>query len=221
MQNLIVASILPIQSERRPRLGLFFVGVLFFVGALLFLNVGRWLVDEDPLQPAAAIAVLSGRMPSRALEAARLYRESRAPQIWLTHSTEPGNTLAKHGVSYQAEEVYDKQILIHEGVPESAIHVLEPPIVNTADEMRTIGLALSKEKDRRVILVTSKVHTRRAKILWNRLSAADGQAIVHGVSDDDFDAEHWWRTTTDALDVVREVLGLMNAWAGLPFRPAT
>ena len=220
MQNMILASILPVQPKRKPRLGLFFIGALFLAVALVFLNVGRWLVVEDPLQPAAAIAVLSGRMPSRALEAARLYKDGRAPQVWLTYSTEPGNALAKRGVSYVGEEAYDKLLLLHEGVPENAIRVLDPPIVNTANEMRTIGLALAKEKDRRVIIVTSKVHTRRVRILWNHLAPADGQAIVRGVSDDDFDSEHWWRTTTDALDVVREVLGLLNAWAGLPFRPA-
>jgi hypothetical protein len=30
----------------------------------------------------------------------------------------------------------------------------------------------------------------------------------------------WWRNTGDALDVVREVLGLLNVWAGLPLQPA-
>jgi hypothetical protein len=220
MQSMIHASILPVQPDRKPSLRFLFIGALFFVAALLFLNVGRWLIVEDPLRPAAAIAVLSGRMPSRALEAARLYKQGLAPQVWLTHSTEPGATLAKHSVSYLGEDTYDKLLLLHEGVPESAIRVLDPPILNTADEMRTIGLALTKEKDQRVILVTSKVHTRRVRTLWNDLSAADGQAIVRGVADDDFDAAHWWRNTSDALDVVREILGLMNAWAGLPIHPA-
>jgi len=41
---------------------------------------------------------------------------------------------------------------------------------------------------------------------------------VRAASEDPFDPRHWWRSTGDALDVVREVLGLMNAWAGLPLR---
>jgi hypothetical protein len=57
--------------------------------------------------------------------------------------------------------------------------------------------------------------------LWNHLARQDGAAIVHGVSDDAFDPAHWWRTTGDALDVVREVLGMLNAWAGLPLRRAS
>jgi uncharacterized SAM-binding protein YcdF (DUF218 family) len=220
MQGILIASILPPQPERRPRLWVTLLGAVVLVAWFAFLNVGRWLVDEDPLQKASAIAVLSGRMPDRALEAARVYKQGYAPRVWLTHSTEPGATLQKLSISFVGEDSYNKQILIHEGVPESAIEVLEPAIVDTADEMRTIGEALRGEKQRSVILVTSKVHTRRVKALWNRLAARHGVAIVHGVSDDSFDPAHWWRNTSDALDVVREVLGLMNVWAGLPLQPA-
>lgn len=221
MLGFLFASILPTQSYRRPRLWLRVAGFLLFAGLLAFLNVGRWLVIEDPLEKSAAIAVLSGRMPDRALEAARIYKAGYAPEVWLTHSIEPGATLQKLSVPYTSEDSYDKLILLHQGVPESAIRILDPPIVNTADEMKSIGLALKQESAHRVILVTSKVHTRRTRALWKRLSRPDGDAIVRGVSNDAFDPAHWWRSTGDALDVVREVLGMLNAWAGLPLRPAT
>jgi uncharacterized SAM-binding protein YcdF (DUF218 family) len=219
MQGILLASILPAQPERRTRLPAVLLGSLAFASLFVFLNVGRWLVVEDALQKASAIAILSGRMPSRALEAARVYRQGYAPRVWLTHSTEPGATMEKLGVPYVGEETYNKQILMREGVPESAIQVLEPPIVNTADEMTTIGVALRKENQGTVIIVTSKAHTRRVRALWNRLAAKDGAAIVCGDSADGFDPGHWWRDTSDALDVLREILGLMNAWAGLPLRP--
>jgi len=220
MGNLLIATLLPTEPARKPRVWPFLALCLISACLFAFFHLGRWLIVEDPLQNAAAIAVLSGRMPGRALEAAKVYKQGYAPQVWLTHSTEPGATLAQLSVPYQGEDAYDRLILIHEGVPESAIHVLDPPIVNTADEMAAIGQALSSANPRRVILVTSKVHTRRTRTLWNHLSGANGEAIVHGVSDDPFDADHWWRNTSDALDVVREVLGLFNAWAGLPLRPA-
>lgn len=220
MRNSLTATLLPTQSARKPRFWPFLVLALVSACLFAFFHLGRWLVVEDPLQKSAAIAVLSGRMPSRALEAARVYKQGYAPQVWLTHSTEPGATLSQLSVPYQGEDVYDKLILLHEGVPESAIHVLDPPIVNTADEMATIEKALSHANPGRVILVTSKVHTRRTRTLWKQLNGASGEAIIHGVSDDSFDADHWWRNTSDALDVVREVLGLLNAWAGLPLRPA-
>ena len=217
---MIFASILPNPEARKPRLILSIVGSLFFLLLLALLNLGRWLDREDPPQKAAAIAVLSGRMPSRALEAARLYNQGYAPQVWLSYSVEPGATLEKLSIPYAGEEFYDRLLLLHQGVPDSAIHILAPPIVNTADEMRTFGQALRKENLRRIILVTSKVHTRRAAVLWNRLSAKDGEAIVRGASGDGYDPRQWWRNTGDALDVVRELLGLLNAWAGLPLQPA-
>lgn len=217
---MILATILPNATTHRRPLWLPIASAFIFLLLLAFLNVGRWLDREDPLQKASAIAVLSGRMPDRALEAARLYNQGYAPQVWLSYSVEPDATLQKYGVPYAGEETYDRLLLVHQGVPESAIRILDPPIVNTADEMRTFGLALSKLPERRIILVTSKVHTRRTAALWRLLSSKDGAAIVRGVSDDEFEPGRWWKNTRDALDVVREVLGLLNTWAGLPLQPA-
>jgi uncharacterized SAM-binding protein YcdF (DUF218 family) len=184
------------------------------------LSVGRWLVVEDPLAKARAIAVLSGRMPVRAIEAAKLYRQGYASEVWLTRSAEPGESLKAMGLAYQGEEVYSASVLIHEGVPAEAIHVLEPPIANTADEVRVVSAALAQEQDRSVILVTSKTHTRRVRLLWRKLAGPNCRGIVRAAGEDRFDPRHWWRSSGDALEVVREVLGLLNAWAGLPLTPA-
>lgn len=190
--------------------------VVMVLALVAFLGVGRWLVVEDPLANARAIAVLSGDMPLRAIEAAKLYRQGYAPEVWLTHSSQPRETLEAMGIPFEGEEDYNTRILIHEGVPAAAIHVREPPIVNTADEIQVINMALDREDDRSVILVTSKAHTRRVRLLWRKLVPRDRRAIVRAASADPFDPAHWWRSTSDVLDVVREVLGLMNAWAGLP-----
>jgi uncharacterized SAM-binding protein YcdF (DUF218 family) len=220
MPGCLFASLVPVRSKRRVRFWTLLLGSLFLAGLFFFLNVGRWLVVEDPLRKADAIAVLSGRLPGRALEAARVYKEGYANHLWLTHSSEPGATMERLSVPYVGDDSYNEQILVHEGVPESAIEVLDPPIVNTADEMKTIGDALQRENKHSVIIVTSKVHTRRVRVLWKRISGQDGTAIIRGDSNDSFDPEHWWRNTQDTLDVVREVLGLANAWAGLPLEPA-
>jgi len=196
------------------------VGGGLILAVVLFFGIGRWLVAEDPLVKARAIVVLSGAMPVRAVEAAKLYREGYAPEIWLTHSTEPGATLKEMGVPFAGGDYYDIRILIREGVPAEAIHVLEPPIVNTADEIKVAAAALARANGEAVIIVTTKAHTRRVGLLWRRLAPGQGRAIVRAASADPFDPRHWWRTTRDGLDVVREVLGLLNAWAGLPLHPA-
>jgi uncharacterized SAM-binding protein YcdF (DUF218 family) len=199
---------------------LVFCGVFCLVVVVFVLGVGRWLVVEDPPQKAHAIAVLSGRIPIRAIEAAKLYQAGYAPEIWLTRPAEPGAALQSMGIPYVGEDFYNLRVLIHEGVPVDAIHVLQPAILNTADEMSAIASALAEEKGDAVIIVTTKAHTRRVHILWNRLSAGRGHAIVRAATDDPFQPNRWWHSTGDALDVLREVLGLLNAWAGLPLHAA-
>lgn len=206
----------PAPPRRASKFLLAFCGVLILAVAVLFLGVGRWLVREDPPEKARAIAVLSGRLPIRAIEAARLYQAGYAPEIWLTRSAEPADSLQSMDIHYVGEDFYNLRVLVHEGVPVDAIHVLQPAILNTADEMNAIAAALAEEKGGAVIIVTSKAHTRRVHTLWKKLAAGRGRAIVRAASDDPFQPSRWWRTTGDALDVLREVLGLLNAWAGLP-----
>jgi uncharacterized SAM-binding protein YcdF (DUF218 family) len=211
----------PVRRRRVRRVVLGLAGILLLGGVVLLLGIGRWLVVEDPIEKAQAIVVLSGRMPLRAVEAAKLYREGYAPKVWLTHSTEPRATLEAMRIPYVGEDFYNLRVLMHEGVPAEAIHVLEPPVINTADEIAAVSAALEEERGGTVILVTSKVHTRRVRVLWHRLAAHRGLAIVRAASDDPFEPRRWWRTTGDALDVVRELLGILNAWTGMHLHPAS
>ena len=207
-------------SGRRWKIAAIAAAVCAFALLAAFFGVGRWLVREDSLEKATAIVVLSGRMPVRAMEAARIYREGYAQEVWLTRSNEPESTLHAMGINFVGEDFYNLRVLVHEGVPVDAIRVLPAPIVNTADEVDVVAKELAREHGAAVIFVTTKVHTRRVRALWNRLANANGRAIVRAAQDDPFDPAHWWRTTGDALDVVREVLGLANAWTGLRLHPA-
>ncbi len=187
---------------------------------IIFLGVGRWLIVEDPLDKAHAIVILSGRMPMRAKEAARLYTAGYAPQVWLTRAVEPAASLQKMHIAYIGEDFFNSRVLMHEGVPSNAIHVLEQPINNTADEITVIAAELERERGGAVIIVTTKAHTRRVRALWSELSGGRGRAIVRAAQTDMFAPDHWWRSTGDSLEVVREILGLLNAWAGLPLHPS-
>src|ERR1700720_4446346 len=101
------------------------IGVIAAV--IIFLGVGRWLIVEDPLDKAQAIVVLSGRMPIRAKEAARLYNAGFAPQIWLTRANEPAASLQEMHIAHLGDDFFNSRVLMHEGVPSNAIRVLEPP----------------------------------------------------------------------------------------------
>ena len=194
--------------------------ILALAAVIVFRGIGRWLVVQDELEHSDAIVVLSGGLPQRALEAARIYRQGLAPQVWITRPASPSESLAAMGISFEGEESYSRAILVHEGVPETAIRILAPVIVNTADEERATIAEMQATRASRVIMVTSPPHTRRVRTLWRKLAPVGLTMIVRPAADG-FDADHWWRTTKDALAVVRETLGLLNAWAGLPVQPAS
>ena len=158
-------------------------------------------------------------MPQRALEAARLYKQGYAPEIWLTRPTNDEVLQSMH-IAYIGEDFYSTQVLMHEGVPSNAVRILEPAIRNTADEVQTVAAEMRLLRRGSVIIVTSKAHTRRVHWLWRELSQGAGRADVRAATTDPFTPGRWWRNTSDAMDVVRETLGLLNAFLGLPLKPA-
>jgi len=205
--------------SRRALIVLVIVVAALFGGIFALRGAGRWLVRQDTLAKSDTIVVLSGGMPFRAEEAARIFRESYAPEVWVTYPVSPAANLERIGIHYIGEEEYSREILIREGVPPSAIRILPDEILNTEQEVHEVAQELQRAGKSRVIFVTSPQHTRRVKTLWRKATGNDANAIARAASNDLFDAAHWWRTTRDALSVVREYLGLLNAWAGLPVRP--
>jgi uncharacterized SAM-binding protein YcdF (DUF218 family) len=192
---------------------------IIVAGVVAFRGVGRWLIREDPLAHADAIVVLSGGMPYRAEGAADLYRQGYAPEVWLTRPETPSPSLAAMGIHFVGEEEYSREVLIHEGVPSASIRILPDTIIDTEQEIDEISRQMRNDRASTVIIVTSPEHTRRVHALWVRLASKDQKAIIRAAAEDPFHRNHWWRNTRDVYSVVRELLGLVNTWAGLPVRP--
>ena len=206
---------------RISRRSFFWLGgcvVLLLLAITAFFHAGTWLVREDSVQNAQIVVVLSGGLPERALAAADEFKASRAREVWLTRPGQPGAAMQQLHLPYAGEEQYSRMVLIDRGVPPTAIRTLSPEINNTADELTAVFDELHPQPEATVIVVTSKAHTRRVRAIWNVISrkANRGHFLVRAAPQDGFDADHWWRSTKDALSVVREYLGLLNAWAGLP-----
>jgi len=193
--------------------------VVSAAGVFAFRGAGRWLVREDALAPADAIVVLSGSMPARAEEAGRIFRLGYAHEVWVSRPAAPGEELEAMGIDYLGEEDFNRAVLIHEGVPEADVSIFPQPIVNTEQEIEEITSQMRHEQKTSVMIVTSPQHTRRVRTLWRKLAGNDLRLIVRGAPQDPFDADRWWRNTRDMFAVVREILGLLNAWTGLPVQP--
>lgn len=211
-------------KRRTPTRWLIGAGVLLAligISLVAFRGAGRWLIRQDPLSPAGATVVLSGGTPYRAEEAAKLYGVGYAPEVWVSRATNSASEFQKLGIQFIPDDDYDREALVRLGVPAAAIHILPDAIVNTEEEVREISREMQRQGKTNVIIVTSPQHTRRVRALWTKLVAGDQKATIRAAFEDPFDADHWWRNSRDALSVTREILGLMNAWTGLPVRPHT
>ena len=186
---------------------------------LLLRGTGRWLIRQDPLHPADVIVILSGSMPWRAEEAVRLFRLGEGGEVWVSQPDAPSDELAGMGIHYLGEDYFNREVLIHSGVPEAAVRILPEAIVDTQQEVAEIAREMRREGKTTVIIVTSPQHTRRVRALWRKLVGDTPNAIVRAAFQDPFDEDHWWGNTRDTYSVVRELMGLMNAWVGLPVRP--
>ena len=200
---------------KRVRLGLL-ASLIVIAAVVAFRGAGRWLTREDPLAQADLIFVLSGSMPYRAEEAAKVFALGYAPEVWLSRPDSPADKLQKLGIHFVGEEEYNRDVLIRKGVPDAAIHLLPDTVVNTEEEVEEAGREMQRAGKHKVILVTSPQHTRRVKVLWRKLTGDNPKAAVRAAHEDPFNVDHWWWNTRDILSVVREILGLVNAWAGLP-----
>jgi uncharacterized SAM-binding protein YcdF (DUF218 family) len=175
---------------------LFFAGVAgAYAGRRPALTaVGAFLIVSDAPQPSDAIVVLSGSVPDRILEAVDLYEQGWAPRIILTREHPlPGLAeLRRRGVELPEHHEHNQRIAEQLGVPRAAMYVIARKAASTFQEAQALLAELRSQKMRRVIVVTSKVHSRRARWIFRDLAGGDPEVLIRASRHDPFTAESWW-----------------------------
>jgi len=175
--------------------------VLAAAGAAWFVYYGgRYLQHEDPLQKADVIFVLAGTRAERLLEGYNLYKEGYAPLIVLSPGrVEAGEVLLKsQGIRFPSESEVARDALVQLGVPATAIQVPDGSVDNTAQEANLLRARVQSHGWKRVIVVTSKFHTRRAGFAFQRGLEGTGATVVMRASRfDQADPANWWRARAD------------------------
>ena len=187
---------------------------LLIIAVLAAPRLGAWLVVEDPLQKADAIFVLGGTLFERPLEAVDLYNEGWAPRLLLMRQiADDGEAeLRRRGVVYQREIDVQVDVLTQLGVPRSAIEILAEQD-STKDEADALRAVVVANRWPRVIVVTSKQHTRRARLVMNRRVADTGtQVILRGSRYDKTDVDAWWRQRGTLRFTLFETQRLIAYW---------
>jgi len=212
----------PAQSWRRwPVLIATVLFVLVQAGPWVLGSVGAWLVVEDEIGQADVIFVHSGGIPFRSVEAADLYGRGHAPEVWIV-SVRPNDrsrALESIGLSVPASHYWQRQVLQRLGVPAGAIRLLEGQVSNTRDEIHAVRSEMQMRGRESVILVTSKAHSRRVRMLWNKADDTSIEGAVRWSSADPFEPGRWWTNTEDGQAVLHELAGIVDLWVGAGWRP--
>ena len=197
------------RSWRRLLLGLLVFIVAWEVVAWV---AARALVVDADLSSADAIVVLSGSSAyvERTHKAAELYREGRAPLVWLTDDhTRGGWSSALQRNPYFVERATDE--LIKAGVPAERIRIVPGVASSTRDESLIVRDYASSQGVRSVLVVTSAYHSRRALRTLRQVFAGTGTTIglqaVAATSN-----AWWWLQPNGWRDVPGEYVKLIYYW---------
>jgi uncharacterized SAM-binding protein YcdF (DUF218 family) len=181
--------------------------------------VGSFLVEKGPLRPADAIVVLGGSRPDRILEAIDLYQAGWAPRLVLTRGKPSAGIealRARGGHMAEPHEV-NVSIALQLGVPAQAVVVVSRASESTATEAEAVIRYVLQKEWQRVIVVTSKLHTRRAGWIYRTLAAGSVEVVMRPSRYDAFDSAQWWQSRTFTRRVVIEyqklvVFAFRDSW---------
>jgi uncharacterized SAM-binding protein YcdF (DUF218 family) len=187
--------------------------LVFLIVLCFFLYIGRhplmrlagsfWVVDDTP-KPSDAIVMLSddNYQGDRAARAAELFKAGWAPRVIAS-----GRLLRSYAGVAELEE---HDLTLH-GVPESAIVKLPDADRTTHDECTGIGQFAASHGWKKILLVTSNYHTRRARYICSRVLPPGTTLLVSAARDTDYDPDNWWETRQGAKMFFGEAGGMLAA----------
>jgi len=187
-------------------IGLITILCIVIGGAGLFL-AGYWLQAGDeiaPFETADAIVVLGGSY-FRPLYAADLYNQGVAPLIYVSRpiKRKDRKLLKSVDVNLPPQVEIFRRLLVKRGVPEPAIRFFGESVISTAQEAEALKDLLGN-KSKKLVLVTSPYHVRRAKLVFE--DSLPKCIILSTGTPYQYFPKEWWRTRESALKVVNETV---------------
>ena len=188
--------------------------VLLSASPRLLSFLGRFLVaDSDPVS-ADAVVVLNTGMAyfPRLMEAAALYREGHVETVVINgnRKTEALRALEKMGFT-PCCPWYEERVRILEllGVArKDVVTVSAENVYDTISEARAVGEELRGRGMSRLIITTSKSHTRRARYIWRKTWPEEYTLITVDARNDPYSPTGWWKEGRQ----IKWVLSEYGAW---------
>ena len=166
-------------TRRKVRILCFFP-LCLIAWFVLAWGAARFLIVKADASPADAIVVMSGSATyiERTAWAAMLYRHARAPIVVLTNE----GLIAGWDQKEQRNPYYYElavQQLESQGVPADKIQVISRSASGTYEEALGVREFAAAHNLKRLLIVTSAYHSRRA--LWSLRRVCESSGMVVGV----------------------------------------
>lgn len=187
---------------------------------IVILLIGAYLAPDDlakcdtrpsstqGCQSADVIVALSGGdTQARTDEAVSLYQHGWAPKLIFS-----GAAADKSGPSNASAM---RRQALQSGVPESAI-ITEEFSETTHQNAQLSSSVLANNDYRKVIVVTSSYHQRRAGLEFRNYVGVETQVVNHPVKRDNQWSEWWWLTPTGWWLAASELIKISLVYAGAP-----
>jgi uncharacterized SAM-binding protein YcdF (DUF218 family) len=190
-----------------------FLVLLFFVRHPLMRFAGQFWVVDEPAAKSDALIVLGddNYAADRAFHAAELYREGIASVVVASGRMLRRNAGIAEVMQHDLESF---------GVPASSILPLAHRGGNTLEEAGEVAKLIHTRGWKRVVVVTSNYHARRARFIYGRILPPNISFRVSGARDSEFDPSRWWQTRQGQKLFFSELAGYLVARWELRSRPA-
>ena len=180
----------------------------------LFRWIGHWVVLDETPSSADAIVVLHTGLEyyPRLVQAADIYHRGLAQTIVINgnRKSDTLRRLEERGFEPSCPWYADSlKILRLFGVPpEKVITISAEDVYDTISEAETVTEELLQHKFQKIIITTSKFHTRRARHIWKKIVQDKMTIQMVAAGQDPYDPDQWWQSGRQ----IRWVLAEYGAW---------
>jgi len=193
---------------------LLFVAVLYVSMGAILTGLGEFLVVDQNPEPSDAVVVLNTGMEyyPRLVEAAKLFQKGFVRKIVINGNRKTDALRSFEEMGFQpCCPWYEERLRILEmlGVPrKNVILISAEDAYDTVSEATAVGNELIRQGLKRIIVATSKSHTRRANFIWIKMFGNKLSITSVSAKADPYDPQVWWKEGRQ----IRWVLSEYGAW---------
>lgn len=162
-----------------------FLGLIGFILLMPFLlnKAGLYLTHEDSFRKADIAIVLAGCNGERIRKGAELYKSKKVPMLIMSG----GGVLFD---TFYTTQMADYAVRL--GIPRKNI-IEEKNSLSTYESAKACYPILKKIKSKKIVIVTSKFHTRRSLVIFTKVFQGSGVRFYMVSAEDQIDYNHWWQ----------------------------